>query len=324
MNNTTITVNDMKKHISDYLLIRRNMGFKCNNEEKNLKSYMNYYGNTEEILSPNNINEWCKRRPTDAANTWQHRSTYTRQFLVYLRNMGLIVYVPAQVNNHEKSFFTPYIYSSEEMNSIYRVCDNLRAVSCSTHNGLFSMPILVRMLTGTGMRISEALSLMITDIVLDDGYVILRGCKNGKDRIVPLSDTLLEACKLYNVYRSRLPRLSDYFFVKADGDPLSYKSVTGWWQKILQKAGIPHRGDLYGPRIHDLRHLFCIESARLQAKNGSNFYTILPVLAAYVGHNNIASTGRYLRLTAEMYPEIMSKTEDVCEYIFPTMKSHEY
>lgn len=81
---------------------------------------------------------------------------------------------------------------------------------------------------------------------------------------------------------------------------------------------------MYGPRIHDLRHLFCIESARLQANNGSNFYTILPVLATYVGHNNIASTGRYLRLTAEMYPEIMSKTEDVCEYIFPTMKSHEY
>jgi len=324
MNNTIITVDDMKKLISDYLLIRRNMGFKCNSEEKNLKSYMNHYAKAENILSQDNITEWCKRRPTDAADTWQRRCAFLRQFLVYLRNMGLIVYLPAQVKNHEKSFFTPYIYSSEEMNSIYRVCDNLRTVSCNTHNGLFAMPILVRMLAGTGMRISEALSLMVTDVVLENGYVILRGCKNGKDRIVPLSDTLLEACKLYNVYRNRLPWLSDHFFVQADGDPLSYKSVAGWWQKILQKAGIQHRGDLYGPRIHDLRHLFCIESARLQANNGSNFYTILPVLAAYVGHSNIASTNCYLRLTAEMYPEIMSKTEYVCGYIFPTMKSHEY
>ena len=324
MNDTKIALDEMKKHSSDYLLIRRNIGFKCNNEEKNLKSYMSHYGKTEDVLSQDNIAEWCKRRPTDAADTWQHRVAYIRQFLVYLRNMGLIVYVPALVKNHEKSFFTPYIYSSEEMNSIYKVCDNLRAGGCNTHNGLFAMPILVRMLAGTGMRISEALSLMVNDVVLDDGYVILHGCKNGKDRIVPLSDTLLEACKLYNIYRCRLPRLLDHFLVQADGSPLSYRSVVGWWQKILQKAGIQHRGDLYGPRIHDLRHLFCIESACLQAKNGANFYTILPVLSTYVGHSDIASTDRYLRLTAEMYPEIMSKTEDVCEYILPTMKSHEY
>lgn len=323
MNNQTITVDEMKNHISDYMFMRRNMGFKCNSEEKNLKSYMNHYAKAENVLSQDNITEWCKRRPTDAADTWQRRCAFLRQFLVYLRNMGLIVYLPAQVKNHETSFFTPYIYSSEEMNSIYRNCDNLRAISCNTHNGLFAMPILVRMLAGTGMRISEALSLLVNEVILDDGYVILHGCKNGKDRIVPLSDTLLEACKLYNVYRNRLPRLSDHFFVQADGDPLSYKSVTGWWQKILKKAGILHRGDLYGPRIHDLRHLFCIESARMQAKNGSNFYTILPVLAAYVGHCNITSTDRYLRLTAEMYPEIMSKTEYVCGYIFPTMKYHE-
>lgn len=324
MNNTAITVDQMKKHISDYMLIRRNMGFKCNGEEKNLKSYMSYYGKAEDILSHDNITEWCKRRPTDAADTWQRRCTHIRQFLVYLKNMGLIVYVPPQVKTHEKSSFTPYIYSSEEMNVIYEVCDNLRTDSCNTHNGLFAIPILVRMLAGTGMRISEALSLKTNDVVLEDGYVILHGCKNSKDRIVPLSDTMLEVCKLYNVYRSRLPQLSDHFFVQADGYPLSYKSAAGWWQKILQGAGILHRGDLYGPRIHDLRHLFCIESARQQAKNGSNFYTILPVLAAYVGHSNITSTDRYLRLTAEMYPEIMSKTEDVCTYIFPTMKSHEH
>jgi integrase/recombinase XerD len=324
MNDTTITVDQVKKHISDYLLIRRNMGFKCNSEEKDLKSYMKHYGKSENILSQDNITEWSKRRPTDAADTWQHRCAYIRQFLIYLRNMELIVYVPAQVKTHEKSSFTPYVYSSEEMDAIYKVCDNLRAVSGNAHNGLFAIPILVRMLAGTGMRISEALSLLVNEVVLDEGYLILHRCKNGKDRILPLSDTLLEVCKLYNEYRSRLPQLSDHFFVQADGDPLSYKSATGWWRKILRGAGILHRGDLYGPRIHDLRHLFCIESARQQAKNGSNFYTILPVLAAYVGHSNIASTGRYLRLTAEMYPELISKTENVCEYIFPTMKSYEY
>ncbi len=324
MNNTMITVDEMKKHISDYLLIRRNVGFKCKSEEKILKSYIYHYGRTENVLSQDNITEWCKRRPTDAADTWQHRCAYIRQFLVYLRNMGLIVYVPAQVKTHEKSSFTPYVYSSEEMNTIYKVCDDLRAVSCNTHNGLFAMPILARMLAGTGMRIGEALSLMVNDVILDEGYVILHGCKNGTDRIVPLSDTMLEVCKLYYVYRSRLPRLSDHFFVQADGYPLSYKSAAGWRQKIIQQAGIIHRGDLYGPRIHDLRHRFCIESARQQANNGSNFYTILPVLAAYAGHSDIASTGRYLRLRAEMYPEIISKTEDVCEYIFRTMKFHEY
>lgn len=52
------------------------------------------------------------------------------------------------------------------------------------------MPALLRMLYGTGVRISEAMSIVNEDVHLDDGYIHLRKTKNGTDRIVPINESL--------------------------------------------------------------------------------------------------------------------------------------
>lgn len=36
---------------------------------------------------------------------------------------------------------------------------------------------------------------------------------------------------------------------------------------------------------------------------------MLPVLSAYLGHKRLSATGHYLRLTADMYPEVVSVFE---------------
>ncbi len=85
---------------------------------------------------------------------------------------------------------------------------------------LFSMPALLRLLYSTGLRISEALAMRNEDVNLDENYLRVKDCKNGKERIIPISDSLASVCKEYVRYRDQLPVRkikSGYFFIKLDG-----------------------------------------------------------------------------------------------------------
>jgi hypothetical protein len=43
----------------------------------------------------------------------------------------------------------------------------------------------------------------------------------------------------------------------------------------------------------------------------------LPILSIYLGHQSIAATDRYVRLTAEMYPSIMAKVNKTIPILYP-------
>ena len=44
---------------------------------------------------------------------------------------------------------------------------------------------------------------------------------------------------------------------------------------------------------------------------------MLPKLAAYLGHSNISSTGNYLRLTVEVFPELVENISKNCGGVIP-------
>ena len=52
-------------------------------------------------------------------------------------------------------------------------------------------------------------------------------------------------------------------------------------------------------------------------KKEADLTAMLPILATYMGHKTVRSTAQYLRLTAEVYPELMRKVENACAYVIP-------
>ena len=95
------------------------------------------------------------------------------------------------------------------------------------------------------------------------------------------------------------------------------------YRKLLWKAGISHGGKGKGPRLHDLRHAFCVHSLAKQVKAGVDLYVALPILSTYVGHSSVAATQRYVRLTAEAYPELIEKVSSTCAHVFPEVTEDE-
>lgn len=53
---------------------------------------------------------------------------------------------------------------------------------------------------------------------------------------------------------------------------------------------------------------------------GSDPTTLLPRLTAYLGHNDFSATEQYLRMTAEVYPEVSRLMEEKYGYIIPSME----
>jgi integrase len=179
------------------------------------------------------------------------------------------------------------------------------------------LPLLFRLLYGCGLRISEALALRIDDVDLDAGVITIRKAKFDKDRLVPLSNSLSAQFRAYSIAFHKLSPAGMLFFTHRDGRDVKKDTIYRWYRRILWTAGIPHGGKGAGPRIHDFRHTFSVYALKSMTDKGMDIYCAMPVLSTYLGHASIAATGQYVRLTQEMFPEIVAKAGAVAAFVIP-------
>jgi len=135
---------------------------------------------------------------------------------------------------------------------------------------------------GTGMRISEACSLLTTDIDSERGVIHIRDGKRNRDRYVMLSPVLLAALREYwKLYRPTPPIL---FPGDKPATCVSDSAVRDALHEARAKAGITKRAT-----PHSLRHAF----ATHLLEDGADIRTIQRLL----GHGSIRSTARYTQVS---------------------------
>jgi integrase len=268
------------------------------------------------------VDQWRATRINDAPSTLYTKYSVLSQFSRFMCRVGYNSYIPRMPVNPAKNSFIPYIFSNKEMKAIFHACDNLRLYDRHMSTIQFIIPAIIRLLYGTGLRISEALSLRNRDVDLEKRNIHIRKSKNEKERLVPLSNTLTEVLKQYLHYRDQMPlsQIFDdngFFFVSPNGTYCRSGTVYKWFRRVLAESNIPFQGDHKGPRVHDLRHTFAVHSLVKMAKSGMDLYYSLPLLSVFLGHKSISATEHYVRLTAEMYPSILKDQKEIGAYIFP-------
>jgi integrase len=147
----------------------------------------------------------------------------------------------------------------------------------------------------------------VEHVDLKRGVLTLLNAKHNKDRLVPMSESLTALCGIYA--NEVLPAGNEFFFPAPDGGKLSETTVYSRFRDLLWKAGIPHNGRGKGPRVHDFRHSFAVHRLAEWSRNGIDVYTTVKILSVYLGHNDLSSTQDYLRLTADVFPEVTAKFE---------------
>jgi len=172
-----------------------------------------------------------------------------------------------------------------------------------------TLPLLFRLLYGCGLRVSEALALRVGDVDLAVGTVHIRDAKFGKERIVPLHPSLVQR------FRQHLPTsltLTDpgwFVFPSPKGGAYGASTIYIYFRRFLWAAGISHGGRGRGPRLHDLRHTFAVHCLQRWVTEEVELSSALPYLSAYLGHTGLKGTQDYLRLTAELYPHVVTAVE---------------
>lgn len=71
------------------------------------------------------------------------------------------------------------------------------------------------------------------------------------------------------------------------------------------------------PRVHDIRHSFAVHSLEKMVKSGEDIYCALPILSVFLGHKTIAGTEKYVRMTQEIFPEIIKMENHLTSFVFP-------
>ena len=128
------------------------------------------------------ISRWRKTRDADCDRTIYAKYSAWRQLTTLMSRRGCLCHIP-RLPRQPQLNFTPYIFTKSQIADIFAACDASRLYDVRMGTSLFSMPALLRMLYGTGVRISEALSIVNEDVHLENGYIHLRKTKNGTDRI---------------------------------------------------------------------------------------------------------------------------------------------
>jgi integrase len=207
------------------------------------------------------------------------------------------------------------LLSDEELKKFFHALDSLEPIGSSPTRHLV-MPELFRLLYGCGFRVGEVLKLRLRDVDLQQGVITVRQAKFGKDRLVPPAPSLLNRLRvLVERFGNRSPEA--FLFPGPDGDPFAWRTVYTVFRQMLMQCGITHGGRSKGPRVHDFRHLFAVHTLRRWYQNGEDLDAKLPLLATYLGHQNLSGTQYYLHLTADLFPEISARLDAAFGEVIP-------
>ncbi len=146
---------------------------------------------------------------------------------------------------------------------------------------------MLELLYATGIRVSELISLKVTDINLQQGYIMCRDAQ--KERTIPIGKSAVSALQLYlGEVRHILVRDSSdrTLFVNCNGYPMTRQ---GFWKILKTYAHMAHIKEEITP--HMLRHSF---AAHL-VQNGANLKSVQQML----GHSDISTTQVYMHLNQE-------------------------
>jgi len=231
----------------------------------------------------------------------------------FLCQNGHKSYICPKISVPARTASGPCIYSEDELGRLFKVIDGYPSHPLTNRH--LVDPLMFRMIYGCGLRISEALNLKLKDVDTKEGTITILGSKNGKDRLVPMAGSLTGRCRDYlkavHVFSSN----DTIFFKSPSGLRLDRNTAYHRFRDYLWSAGIPHSG--HGPTIQDFRHTYCVHRLKKWVLEGRDLNSLFPYLSAYLGHTDFKGTQYYLRLTADLYPHIIAKTEAALGYIIP-------
>ena len=290
--------------------------------DKNLIKHFSDYLRLEQSLSDNTIEAYCHdielfRQYLEDSGKSCSITEITHHdiedFFAKLYDLGIAASSQARILSGLKSFFKyllqekiceadptmlvsspsigrhiPDVLSYEEIVSM------MECIDLSQQFGHRNKAI-IEVMYGCGLRVSEVISLNISDIYTKDEFIKVFG-KGSKERLVPIGNKTLHELMLYvkgeRLHQDIKPKFSDKVFISARGTSLTRQSVFLLVKRLAEQAGIKKT---ISP--HTLRHSF----ATHLIEGGADLRAVQQML----GHSSITTTEIYTHISDEYLRQVI-------------------
>lgn len=295
----------VEEAVAGYVEYKRALGFDFAGETQRLRSFVEFLEGAEAT--------------EDAALAWAtsgagHPRSYQAQRYETVRRFSAFAHAldpsfPAMrpgLLGSTSDRVVPYILSEEDARVLMRA-----ARSAGSPDGLRGMGLsfLIGLMWSCGLRVSEALGLADSDFDRREATLAIRDSKFGASRVIPVADDVAGQISAYVAARdaANRGRQAPRMIVTTGGRALSRDSAEDMFSEV--RWALLGRGETFPgrkPRLHDLRHSFCVATVLRWHAAGEDVNAMMPYLSAYLGHRKLSDTYWYLTGT----PELMAVAAD--------------
>lgn len=288
----------MKDQITEYLhRLRIEQGLAANtikSYERDLKKYSEFLTTEQKITSFSKVTkkdvlQFLTKLNDDklAASSISRMISALRKFHQYLQQEKVLLINPMEdITLPKKKLSLPQSLSVKEVDKIIETPD------INTLLGLRDRAIL-EVLYATGLRVSELVNLLLTDLHLELGFIQTIG-KGNKERLIPLGEEAVHWIVEYLTHSrpslAKGRKETAHLFLNFHGKGFSRQGIWKNLKIIVREAGIKKN---VSP--HVLRHSFATHIL----ENGAD----LRIVQELLGHADISTTQIYTHITNERMVE---------------------
>ena len=289
--------------VDTYLALRRVAGFRLSNTECLLRSFERFARDRHELhVRTATAIAWASQSLSIAQRHTRYETV--RRFAMHVQFDDPQHETPPPNHfGYRKTRRPPRLYTPAEIDQLVAAAAHLSPPdSLRPH----TYAALISLLAATGLRISEALTLQVSDITRDG--LLIRKTKFQKTRLVPLHDTAIAGLGQYLRHRQRLQPKGAWVFVSNCGHQLAYPDVHAVFRALVTAAHL-HSAGRRAPSLHGLRHTFAVRVLEASPAGRQRIGQSMRALATYLGHVSIASTYWYLEATPELLTDVAAAGE---------------
>jgi len=296
---------------TQYVAYKQGMGMRFRTEARTLQSFCRTMGDIDMVEATTDHVLAFIAGSGPVTRFWHRKHEVLRGFYRFATARGYAATSPLPQIVPQAPQFVPHVFSQEE---VQRLLDATAVCCQSLRSKLqpYTLRMLILLLYGAGLRISEALSLTLADVDLPTRILTIRESKFYKTRLVPIGPALTSALETFVAQRAKEypTQPAAALFLTRSATPVVRHTAENIFRRLRTRAGVIRRDKgRYQPRLHDLRHAFAVHRLVSWYRQGADVQRLLPHLATYLGHVHIAGAQRYLTMTPELLQEAGQRFE---------------
>jgi site-specific recombinase XerD len=270
------------------------------------------------------IEQWSRWQGDTTEHNQRYRMLILAKFFDFLVGHRVIEGSPVpRLMPHRRRSLPPHIYSRTEVARILELAGSLHEHRLLPHRGPTYRTFFLTLYT-LGLRCNEALALRLNDIDFTRRTLTIREGKFRKGRVLPFGPRYGVALQRYIEANPLLQAAAPAAFLFPTHDSrttrLSPGTVREALAMILGELAIVARAETRPPGLHSFRHSFAVHRIERWHREGADLGVKLPLLSAFLGHTELASTQIYLTMT----PERLQLVGDAFERVFGRTAAEEH